>query len=592
MKVLAIALALAVAGCGLSNLDAAGPDGPGPGSGTGNLPGCVQSLGYTPTDPVAGPSKALHVSAQLNVPPVGLHYGWEVQFNGAVVGPTPPDSPAIEVPTPMPGVYVVSLDVPGLPLACSHVSVPISVAAPGAQIETVRLRIVPPRSVAVPPTEKFHDVKGGAASDLGTFSIASGKLATPMVMGPSGGVPAYLQFSPGGEPEAIVEAFSDASGAAAVQLVLEPHSVLVVPSVAGIAPRRITGWRPDVDSVLRVDAGSLITGTVRDPADAPLPGATVQLAIDGVPSTLATTAADGSFALRAATGVSATVLVTPPDGSGLPRLSAISSGFDLTAPLQIRYAANVVLVDLAGTTVRRLGAPVAGARLMGVGSLATAGTVTAGTQAVATGEVRIAATTDAGGALPSTRMPAAVLSAVVEVAPGDLAVVALDTSAGAPATLDALPRALITTAAQGDHGAGLPGAVLELVPTGALAMAGAPTLRISAGASGVIAMTLPAGGQYHLRFADPMGRRAPLVVPDRAVMPVAPSDAIAPSYTLPAAVQIHGTLRLDGGQALANASVQLLCQACSGIERTRPLIEVASDAGGGFTLAVPDPGTR
>ncbi|HEX7837612.1 MAG TPA: hypothetical protein VF469_09130, partial [Kofleriaceae bacterium] len=71
-----------------------------------------------------------------------------------------------------------------------------------------------------------------------------------------------------------------------------------------------------------------------------------------------------------------------------------------------------------------------------------------------------------------------------------------------------------------------------------------------------------------------------------------PSDAIASSYTLPAAVQLHGVLRLDGGQALANASVQILCQACSGIERTRPLLEVASDAAGQFTLAVPDPGTR
>jgi hypothetical protein len=105
-------------------------------------------------------------------------------------------------------------------------------------------------------------------------------------------------------------------------------------------------------------------------------------------------------------------------------------------------------------------------------------------------------------------------------------------------------------------------------------------------------MQLPAGGHYDLRFSDPIGRRAPRVVPDRAVTPILPGDAIAPSYTLPAAVQIHGTLRLQDGQLLANASIQLLCLACSGIERTRPLVEIASDASGGFTLAVPDPGTR
>jgi hypothetical protein len=83
-----------------------------------------------------------------------------------------------------------------------------------------------------------------------------------------------------------------------------------------------------------------------------------------------------------------------------------------------------------------------------------------------------------------------------------------------------------------------------------------------------------------------MGRRAPLIVPDRTI------SAFASSYALPAPVAIHGTLRLDGTQPLANASVQILCQACTGTERTRPLLEVTSDAAGQFTLAVPDPGTR
>lgn len=573
-----LVLALGAAGCGLgASRDAAGPAG---GSGS-NAPPCVVSIGASPTNPVAGSGTKLHLAANASPASPDLHYAWRVVFDGAVLA-APPDSAEIDVATPAPGIYAVSVSVSGA--SCTPGAMSINVAAPGALTQTLRLRIVPPRSVAAPAMEKLIPIKGGASADLGTIGVDAGVVTTAQVIAPGGGVPAYLQFSPSGAPDAIVEAFSDASGAASVQLVLAPYSVLVVPPDPATAPRRIAAWSPG--AVLRLDAGSPITGAVRDPANAPLAGATVRLAIDGVPSTLATTAGDGSFALRAVTGGTATVEVTPPAGSGLPRLSATSPGFDLAAPLQIRYAANVARVDLAGTRLRHQGAAAGGARLTVVGSLAAVGTVTAGTQVVATGEVRITATADAGGVLPAMPVPAAALSAVIEASPGDLAVVALDTSGGVPATLDAPAGQLITTAAQDDRGAGLPGAVLELVPTGALAMAGAPTLRIAAAASGVIAAALPAGGRYELRFSDPMGRRAPLIVPDRTI------TAFASSYALPTPVAIHGTLRLDGTQPLANASVQILCQACTGTERTRPLLEVTSDAAGQFTLAVPDPGTR
>jgi hypothetical protein len=67
---------------------------------------------------------------------------------------------------------------------------------------------------------------------------------------------------------------------------------------------------------------------------------------------------------------------------------------------------------------------------------------------------------------------------------------------------------------------------------------------------------------------------------------------IAANYRLPAALQISGALRSGGVLALPGASVQLMCEACSGIDRALPLFEAVSDAGGRFTLAVPDPGTR
>ncbi|HMG20150.1 MAG TPA: hypothetical protein VK607_02495, partial [Kofleriaceae bacterium] len=246
----------------------------------------------------------------------------------------------------------------------------------------------------------------------------------------------------------------------------------------------------------------------------------------------------------------------------------------------------VTLTDLAGTVVRRATAQLPGARLTVVGTLPAVGMVTAGASVVASGEVRIAATAGAGGALPATLVPAAQLSAVIEVAPGDLAVVGFNATSGPPASLDAPAMQLITTAVLDAGGAGLPGAVVDLVPSGPLAMATAPALRLTAAASGVIATTLPAGGRYQLRFADPKRRGAPLVVSER------PITAIAPSYALPRALQLQGTLRLDGKFALPGASVQILCMACTGIERSVPLAEVVADATGRFALAVPDPGTR
>jgi hypothetical protein len=586
--------ALAVAGCA-NSLDAAAP--PTGGSGSGTVPGCVAAIDVAQPVPAAGPDATLHASAGAVGGPGALDYVWQVQFDGAPVGYSKsPDGSAIDVPVPAAGIYVLRLEIAG----CTPAIVPVNVEMTGALTQTVRLQIVPPRGVAVPPMEQFRDVKGGANLDLGAISVLSGRLLQTVVLGPTSGVPAYLQFSPGGAPDAIVEAFSDTSGSVAVQLVAPgPYTVLVVPSGSDLAPRRISGWL--TTAALQVDAGSKISGTVKRPgvpADVPLAGATVQLMSDGVPSTVAITAADGSFALHAVPGGTVTVEVTPPAGSGLPRLSATSTGFDLSAPVQVCYSANPGQVDLAGAVVRRQGAAVAGARLTVVGSLATAGTVTTGTvtactapagATVATGEVRIAAIADAAGALPQTLVPVGALSAVVEVGPGDLAVVPLDTTGGAPASLDAPPMQLITTAVTavtGGHAAGVPGALLDLVPTGALAMAAAPMLRFTAGEAGAIATALPAGGRYELRFQDPQGRGAPLVVADRAI------TAIASSYLLPAAIQIQGSLLRDGTLALSSASVQLMCNGCNGLDAALPLAEVTSDAAGRFTLAVPDPGTR
>lgn len=572
----------ALAGCAGNVSDGfTGPDAAQGGDGA-----CAIALSATPNEPVA--VVKLQITSQTAGAFGVLDYTWHVVGNGApaTFAPVRPgDSTAIEFTAATPGIYTVTLDVAGSNPPCPQGIATINVGAPGALTDFLRLRVVPPVTAGGPPFEKLIAVKGGAPADLGPVVVDPGVSVAAQVNGPTGGVPAYLRFSPGGTPDAFVEAFSDARGIVGVQLVpASTYTVLAVPSAPGLAPRGFTGW--SFGQPLALDTGAPISGTVRDPANAPLAGAMVRLVLDGVPSTLTTTGTDGSFTVRGVTpAVNVTVDVLPPVGSGLPRLSASSQSFDLSGPLQVRYAANVALSDLGGAVVKQLGTPVPGARVTLVGSLATAGMVTAGRSAVGSGEVRIVVTTDASGALPPTLVPTGPLSAVVEFAPGKRAVVGFNTSAGVPATLDALPQQLITSAVLDAHGAALPGATVDLVPAGALALASAPIVRLPAMAAGAIAADLPAGGHYALRFQDPQGRAGPLLVGEHLI------TAIAASYQLPAAVRLEGSVRRNG-MAMPGAAVQILCISCSGIDRTTPLVEAVSDAAGRFTLAVPDPGTR
>ncbi|HEX4423626.1 MAG TPA: carboxypeptidase-like regulatory domain-containing protein [Kofleriaceae bacterium] len=582
------AVACALAGCvGGVNNDDAGPVGTGGGSGSGAAGMCNLNFLVAPMTPVAGPGTVVHVTAQLFEGSGLLDYQWTVDHDGSSIATTMVDGDPsqIEFAAPDPGVYDVGLVLDGAPPTCATKQQAVNVRAPGAPSETLRLRVLPPRGTTAPPLELFEPIFGGAEADLGTMPVESGTPTTVQVTDPSGaGVPAYVRLSPGSTSDAIVEAFTGSDGSAAVTLYSGPDEVLVVPSVPGLAPRQIEHW---IGGPIALDAGQAISGVVRDPSGAVLAGAQVQVTIGGVPSTLATTAGDGSFTVAAEpaiAGASVTVDVAPPATSGLPRLSATSMAWSLDTPVQIRYAANVTRRNLTGLVVRRGGAPVGNARVTVVGAVGAVGTVTAGAAATASGEVAIATTSNAAGVLPSVMVPAAALSAVIAVGAGDLAVAALDTSAGVPASLDAPAMQLITTAVTDAHGDGLGNTVLDLVPAGALAQAAAPPLQVVADATGAITATLATGGHYDLRFHDPSGRGAPTVIAD-----LTPAT-IATSITLGPTIAIRGTLLYGGISPLASASVQFLCEDCTGIERTRPIVEGVTDEAGRFTLAIPDPG--
>jgi hypothetical protein len=128
----------------------------------------------------------------------------------------------------------------------------------------------------------------------------------------------------------------------------------------------------------------------------------------------------------------------------------------------------------------------------------------------------------------------------------------------------------------------LSGATLDLIPKGALAAANAPALHFVADASGHVAGTIPAGGTYDVRWSDPQGRVGPFVGYDKTTI-----NAL---YAMPPAVYVSGDVTITGSSnPVVGASVQILCEACTGLDRSRPIVEVATDSHGSFTLAVPDP---
>jgi hypothetical protein len=598
---LARSVAVAVAIAGLAAACAGSLDVGDGGDDSGGIPDagieCSTFIGFEPEAPVASPTAQVRANAGVLGAPGVLSYTWSVSFGGATVahGLAQADGSAITFPATAPGVYSVQLDVSAV-IACPTAQAQLNVLAPGAKQMQVRLRITPQPGAtpgaSAPPFEKVVPVSGGANFSVGTIALDPGVTATANVLSGATPVPSYLRFSPVAAREATVEAVAS-SGSFVARLLGQPHDVLVVPTAPGFAARLVRDWSPTSLTIdLDLGTGTTVTGVVRGPTGAPLSGAKVQLKVGEVPSTLATTSATGAFSVLVAPSPGAVIAVdvTPPDGSGLPRLLAQSATLlDLAQPFQIDYAA-LTLRDLGGATIRRGGGPVAGAKVTVVGNLAAIGTVTAGaTPAVASGLVRIAATAGGNGALPTMLAPARALTAVIEVAPGDHAVTAIDLTAATPASISAPPAVAIATQLRRPDGTPIADAVLDAIPAGALAQAGVTSaIRARSGTGGQVAASLASGGRYDLRVHDPvLARGAPRVVPDVA------SAAVAASYTLQPALFATGKLVLQGSPSpIGGAAVQILCVSCTGLERSRPISESTSLPDGRFTLVVPDPGTN
>jgi len=592
--------ALCLAACGIGDLGPA-DDGPDASPGDGGV-GCSAFLTFDPEHPVGVSGAVVRANADVTGASPFRTHTWSVSFKGAAIKKTPAqeNQSAITFPAEAPGVYFVRLAV-GAPEPCPTVQVQLNVRAPGAIKVPMRLRVTPPASKDAPPFEQPIDVYGGADFSLGTTTLDAGVTAVATVKNGGAGVASYLRFQPASAPAAAVEAFTNATGGFSARLQAQPHDVMVIPTSSAYAPWLVKGFTAGT-TVLNIGTGTaMIPGKVLGPSGGPLAGAKVQLKIDGIPSTLATTAADGSFTVltRPAPDPDSLIAVdvTPPAGSGLPRLLAQSTtALKVDAnmvPLDIRYSTALAVRDLGGTQVQRtiVGA-LKGVKVSVVGGVPDAGTVrsmglTASVSAF--GAVLVTAVTDNAGALPPMLAPARQLSAVIEVAADDHAVTAIDLTSGKPTAIDAPREQTVGTQLRGPDGTPIADAVLDVVPAGDLAAAGVVSaIRVRAGANGQVSVPMAIGGHYDLRIHDPVrARGAPRVAPDVT------APTIAGSYALQPAVTAIGTLLLQGSPTpVGGASIQLLCGLCEGLDRSRPLAEGTSQPDGSFAVAVPDPGTN
>ena len=545
---------------------------------TGDSAGCAIDLIFDPPNPLV--NDHVKVTAQAMTGGV-LAYAWRVD-GSPNTSYEAADHSAIGFDVPAAVSHTVTVDI-SPSSGCSQAQGTVNVSTGGA-VMLYRMRVIPPADLA-PPQESLIQVHGGQTSVDRPFLIDPGANVTGSVRVGATLIPAYVKWIPLVGPSFDLVT---STGAFSARAQLQMHTVVVIPQDNTLAPRAIP-WLPGGSTTFTVDAGTAVTGTVLDRGGSPLANARVQLEQLGVPSTIAITAVDGSFTVRAAfmTDQPTTATITPPTTSGLAKLTA-SALFDLTMPLHVTFATSPATCDLVGTPVKRGGANQASAAVTIVGTLpGVAGTIANGaTITTATGSVHVTATASAAGTLPTTLVPRAVLSAVVQLAaPGDLAVATFDATTCATQAFDA--PALITASGTvtSSMSTALVGARVEAMPTGALALANLIPVQTTSTTNGAFSVRLASGAHYALTVFDPGGRGSPRTFPDLT------AAGIPVTVPLAAAIAITGHVSIQGDpNSLRNASVQLLCASCTGIAASQPIAQTATDLTGNYRVAVPDPG--
>jgi len=574
----------------------------------GTVDRCTMSIAVSPAAPVAPESVELEGSIIREGYPSGVEsFQFAVIFDGTVVAVSdldPYDGSRVSFQAQAPGPYRVELSGSIGDISCTDALEFVNVVDSTADHDTYRIRFAPAVGQPAPIQERVYSIPGGADYSIGTIGLDSGVEVSGYVTDASASpLAAYLRVLLVGSSAPAAETFADDAGAFSARLAAGSYDVLVVPDSNSVAPALLDGLALSALGLLTITAGDVVTGVVLDPAGAPLAGALVSLRIDDVPSAIATTDAGGAFAVLARVGGATALTVNPPAGSGLPRLELTSDEGLVAAPavpLTVRYSAalsaRAVTLDLMrsdGTT------PAGGARVTFVArAMASAGTVTpeGGAAVQASGELRVSAEADAGGAIPTLQLPETLCDAIVEpsaaLAAEAVRLIEVDLSAGqtTPASLSLAAPATLSGQAVDTAQAGLAGVQVTAVPRGLLANVARASATATTDATGAFSLSVVGAGEYDL-LLEPRGASHARTQVTGVAAPVPGQTSTVPVAELPTAIALSGRVEIPGvAGGAAGVHVMALCYDCTGAAASAPVADAVTDVSGSFLLAIPDPG--
>jgi hypothetical protein len=514
---------------------------------------------------------------------------------------TDPDGRSIAFEAGAPGVYRAVLGGSVGTVTCSSFDLFINVGDPNARTARYRLRAVPLADQPAPVQEFPITVYGGADAYLDSIVLSQGAIMEGMIESESGQpVAAYLRARPTARATPLREGFAGADGRFSLRVLEDVYDVLVIPEDNAWAPVRIADMlaeNPAQAAQVLVTPGQAVEGVILDGDGAPVAGARVSMRIEGVPSTIATTGPDGSFAIRTRTLGSAALTVVPAGLSALPALEVTADAGLVVdgSSVEIRYAphsARSISVPLRhsdGTT------PAASARVTWIARpMADAAQVRAGAQSVnAHATMRRSLVADATGTTAAIALVDAVYDVIVE--PGAdagagqaVALRQVDLSDGqpAPAFLALAPPARITGIIENAAGTPAGGVEILATPTGILGQTMAAGQRAITGPDGSFDLAVAGSGQYDITWKGrDVGRWW------QEVQAPAPGQTLAlGTIARPPIITLSGQVRIPWVANAEGVHLMLLCRQCSGVAADRPVAETITRGNGGFELHVPDPG--
>jgi hypothetical protein len=497
---------------------------------------------------------------------------WTPEFVDAQSGLT------VRFAAALPGSYTFRVSFPSFGNQCRGENV-IDVHERAGKVATYRLRVTPPESYGVPQQDQVIAIYGGTPVGGLDLSLKKGTPLTGTLSGPAGPIAGEVRLLADSGPDAV--ALAPATGGFTLAVNADGlYTPLLIPSASSLAPRLLAkaSGTALVGSAFTVGAGESVSGTVMDALATPLAGARVVMRAGKLPSGAATSAADGTFALRAEAG-SYTLEV---GADGWPELTLTNVVVSAGTPLTVEVAQQLSRVAVAVKVVDSSGKPVAGARVtLRSAPLDAAATITVdGSARAAPGRVGQVAVSGADGTLPTLQLPLSSYAVLIEPPPGasDGVTAIARTLAGAESwTLALAPRNRLSGHVLDGFGAGVAGARVTAFESAGLGAAPSTVTD----KSGLYTLDVDAGSPCTLLIEPPGEAKLASV---RRLIGAAASGV---DVTLPPGLLVSGAVLSPAGARMPSVVVEALCAAC---DSPSVLASAISSSAGDYALYLPDPG--